>query len=77
MWINPPETFKQYGGQFLQRVTVEEWPAIVKAERDTPYGHVISAKRSVGRPPELGPCHCEKCTEERDKGLPSRFDQNK
>jgi hypothetical protein len=75
-WIEPTPEFRRYGGMFLQRVTVEEWPSILAQELLIGNCRVISALYPQPRPEVLGPCPCMRCTEERanpSKG--SRFDR--
>ncbi len=75
-WIDPSPDFQKYGGLFLQRVTVEEWPSILALEQRPGNQHVISARFPQPRPEVLGPCPCARCTAERaDPSKGSRFDR--
>jgi hypothetical protein len=76
MWIEPTPEFHKYGGMFLQRITVAEWPDIVEEEKWLGNKLAVSARFPQPRPEVLGPCPCARCTEERahpEKG--SRFDR--
>jgi hypothetical protein len=73
MWAKPPLQVQKYGGLFLHRFAVEDWPVVFNKERENADGLATPSPRPLGRPEELGPCPCERCTERRDKGLPSRF----
>jgi len=76
LWIEPTPEFQMYGGLFLQRVTVEEWPEIMEREQTAGDGHVVSARFPQPRPEVLGPCPCARCTAERaDPSKGSRFDR--
>jgi hypothetical protein len=76
LWTDPPADIQQYGGHFLQRITPEEWPIILQAERKSKTGLVIPATNAQPRPEVLGPCPCDKCTQEREQGKPSRYSSN-
>jgi hypothetical protein len=76
LWTGVPPQFQLYGGLFLQRITLDEWPVLLEKERNSGTDLVIPAVNPQGRPEALGPCPCEWCTEERDKGLPSRYSRN-
>jgi hypothetical protein len=74
MWVNPTPDFQLYGGLFLQRITLEEWPSILAAEKQSLHGMVIPARFPQPRPAVLGPCPCVRCTAERaDPSKPSRY----
>jgi hypothetical protein len=65
LWIGPTLEFQEYGGLFLQRITVAEWPEIFLLEKLNGNKFVISARFPQPRPEVLGPCPCPHCIEER------------
>jgi hypothetical protein len=76
LWVDVTPEFKKYGGLFLQRITVEEWPYLMQLEKESTHPHAISARFPQDRPPVLGVCPCARCTAERaDPSKGSRFDR--
>ena len=75
-WVGPTPEMQLHGGLALERITLEEWPSILTVEVDAVDGVVIPARNPVGRPEDLGPCPCVRCTEERDRGNEFRFIKN-
>jgi hypothetical protein len=64
-WTSPTPDIRRFGGHYLQRITLEEWPVLFKAELLEGNRRVIPALNAQPRPPELGPCPCALCTQER------------
>jgi hypothetical protein len=67
MWLCPTPDVRQYGGLYLQRITVEEWPSIMAAEKAGGNKFVISAQFPQPRPAVLGPCPCALCLADPDR----------
>ena len=65
-WTQPDEDVRLYGGHFLHRVLIEEWPQVMQDEREFGGGHVVPAANPQPRPEALGPCPCRRCTAERE-----------
>jgi len=67
MWVEPTPEVAQYGGLYLQRITVDEWPSLLAAEKIKGNQFAISAQYPQPRPAVLGPCTCARCTADPDR----------
>ena len=65
-WTNPPEQVAIWGGCLLQRMKVEEWPKVMQRERAIGNRLALPCDNPQERPPELGPCPCDRCTKNRE-----------
>ena len=65
-WTDPDEDVRLYGGHFLHRMLVEDWPEVMEQERRYGTGHVIPSENPQPRPEAWGPCPCRRCTAERE-----------
>jgi hypothetical protein len=73
LWTKPPDDIRIYGGHWLHRMLVKDWPGIMAAESLLTDHHLIPSPNPQPRPEIYGPCPCAVCTEERETGQPSRY----
>ena len=64
-WTNPTVSVRQFGGHYLHRLTIDEWLSALEQERHEGNVRVVF-RRGQPRPPEFGPCPCDRCTAERE-----------
>lgn len=65
-WCLPSAETKVRGGFFIHRMGAEEWPKIMRRERELGNRFVVQADRPLGRPEAFGICPCEECRLERE-----------
>ncbi len=69
-WTKPTKDVEQYGGHFLQRVSLADWQKVLELESMPGNKHVRSSHKFVPRPEDMGPCPCPNCTRERGEIVP-------
>jgi hypothetical protein len=69
-----PTSRLECGGLILQRILPDEWVTILALEQAGNSDAMVLPRNPQPRPEEFGPCPCPECTQEREKGLKSRYD---